>query len=589
MSNGATVDNPGTGATLRGSQIGDINNDVKMVIWDLDDTLWNGTLAEGGIEFVEKHGELVKTLAGRGILSSIASKNDFNSVKEILEKHDLWDYFVFPSISFEPKGQRVSQIIENAALRRQNVLFIDDNIVNLEEVRFFNNEIMVADPQGLLAVILDHPRLAGKPDPELKRLKQYQLLQRRFIDQKSMSLSNEEFLRSSDIKIYFDFDIEKHFDRIVELINRTNQLNYTKKRLESEDDIRHFRSNFDTYHIFTACISCTDRYGDYGVIGFYMLNRHPTQKKLIHFVFSCRTMNMGIEQFVYEHLEKPPIDIISNVAYGIQCHEKIDWITIADTPNRPKTLLTQNKRLLLVGGCETERLSIYCSSNRVELVNRILTDQGLDYEIRYEDLSFFLADRELLRKSEPIRQLHIWSYEDALLLDKTISEAEIIILGMRGLFGGTYFTSKDDILVRLRERNVENYITARKDWFEGNFSALNISTQDRLRQLTSILERVDRDSLPNSSIFLLGVTTKLEFGMELLKSKLYNDFCERFCRNAEKFHFVDVEKIVPKESVVGAHHLSHAGYHLLATHINQVISSSDIIRGRKPPAPALDA
>src|SRR5712671_2178542 len=377
--------NLGEDTSPRNSQIEDITNDVKMVIWDLDDTFWKGTLAEGEIEFIQKHGELVKELASRGIISSIASKNDFNSAKEILERHGLWDYFVFPSISFEPKGKRVSQIIDNAALRPQNILFIDDNILNIEEVRFFNKDIMVADPRSFLPGILNHLRLAGSSDPELRRLMQYQLLQIKFLDQTWTKLSNEDFLRSSRIKIFFDFDANKNFDRIVELINRTNQLNYTKNRLETERDINEFRKTCCMNSISTACISCTDRYGDYGVIGFFMLKKNRGRASLIHFCFSCRTMNMGIEQFVYEYLKKPSIDIVPKVAYGLQSHENVDWIDPSHALDRAQTIFTKNKKLLFVGACEVEQLSVHCSSERVEFVAKEVPYQGLDYSIRYED------------------------------------------------------------------------------------------------------------------------------------------------------------------------------------------------------------
>ena len=66
-------------------QLNEINDNVKMVIWDLDDTFWEGTLAEGTINFIEKNGSLVKGLAERGIISSIVSKNNYNAAKEILE------------------------------------------------------------------------------------------------------------------------------------------------------------------------------------------------------------------------------------------------------------------------------------------------------------------------------------------------------------------------------------------------------------------------------------------------------------------------------------------------------------------------
>src|SRR5262245_43106523 len=99
-----------------GSPIMSIDNEVKMVIWDLDDTFWNGTLAENGVEIVGHHCDLVKALAARGIISSIASKNDFDTAKGILESAGIWEYFVFPSISYDPKGKRVYEIIQSASL-----------------------------------------------------------------------------------------------------------------------------------------------------------------------------------------------------------------------------------------------------------------------------------------------------------------------------------------------------------------------------------------------------------------------------------------------------------------------------------------
>ena len=59
------------------SKTASIQNEVKMVIWDLDETFWNGTLAESGIEFIQSNAAIVRTLAARGIISSIVSKKSF--------------------------------------------------------------------------------------------------------------------------------------------------------------------------------------------------------------------------------------------------------------------------------------------------------------------------------------------------------------------------------------------------------------------------------------------------------------------------------------------------------------------------------
>lgn len=305
-----------------------IENKVKLVIWDLDETFWNGTLAEEGMTPIDGNVEKVLELSKRGIISSICSKNDYERAKAKLVELGAWEYFVFPSISFNPKGQAIAQMIEGAALRPQNVLFIDDNPMNLEEVKHFNPGIMACHPNDVLDGLLDHPNLAGKPDPELTRLKQYQFLQRKVDERSTSALSNEEFLRLSNIRVEIDYDVEANFDRVVELINRTNQLNYTKNRMEDPRSIKRFRKMLRTYGTTAGCVWVSDNYGDYGLAGFFMLRRRVAQTRLVHFVFSCRTMNMGVEQYVYELLDKPPIDIMPPVSYSLDTHAAVDWINV---------------------------------------------------------------------------------------------------------------------------------------------------------------------------------------------------------------------------------------------------------------------
>ena len=178
-------------------------------------------------------------------------------------------------------------MIEGAALRAENVLFIDDNPSNLEEAKFFNPGIMVAHPRDVLDALLDHPNLEGKPDPELTRLKQYQFLQKKVEEQSTTSLSNEEFLRQSNVQVTIDYDIAGNFDRVVELINRTNQLNYTKIRVDRPRKIERFREMLDEmFGMHAGCVRAKDNYGDYGLIGFFLMKRNARGKKLIHFIVS---------------------------------------------------------------------------------------------------------------------------------------------------------------------------------------------------------------------------------------------------------------------------------------------------------------
>ena len=92
---------------------------VKMVVWDLDDTFWTGTLSEGVVALHESRVAIVRSLNRRGIINSICSKNDAEAVRRMLENHGVWEEFVFPSIDWSAKGQRVAWIVENAQLARR--------------------------------------------------------------------------------------------------------------------------------------------------------------------------------------------------------------------------------------------------------------------------------------------------------------------------------------------------------------------------------------------------------------------------------------------------------------------------------------
>jgi FkbH-like protein len=236
---------------------------VRLVIWDLDETFWRGTLTEGGIDYSEDNHKIVIELARRGIMSSICSKNDHAAVRAILEERGLWDYFIFPSIRWDAKGPRISALIEAVQLRPESVLFIDDNPLNLNEALYFVPNLQVTEPAAISGILTD-PRFKGKDDSALSRLGQYKLLEQRKADEVAAGGNNIEFLRSSNIRIYIEHDIETHVDRAIELINRTNQLNFTKRRLA--DDMEAARQEFAKLlhrpFVQAGLVRVIDNYGD---------------------------------------------------------------------------------------------------------------------------------------------------------------------------------------------------------------------------------------------------------------------------------------------------------------------------------------
>src|SRR5579862_7482739 len=190
---------------------------VRLVIWDLDETFWKGTLTEGGIsEYVQAHHDTVIELARRGIMSSICSRNNPDEVLPILREKSILDYFIFPSISWESKGARLAALVEAVQLRPTTVMFVDDNPSNLAEAvdRVPGIQVEGADFIGRM---LNDPRFRGKDDSGLKRLAQYKLLEARKRDERRHSGDNSEFLRACDIRVYIEHDVFSHLDRAVEL------------------------------------------------------------------------------------------------------------------------------------------------------------------------------------------------------------------------------------------------------------------------------------------------------------------------------------------------------------------------------------
>jgi len=540
-----------------------IANKVKLVIWDLDETFWKGTLSEEGIVAIESNIAMVRTLAHRGILNSICSKNDYEQTKAKLTELGIWDFFVFPSISFDPKGKIIAGMIESAALRAENVLFLDDNRLNLEEVKFFNAGIMAAHPDDVLLELLDHKNLAGKPDPDLTRLKQYQFLQKKVEERTASDLSNEEFLRASDIKVAIDYHVEANFDRVLDLINRANQLNYTKRRLETAEDIAAFRDKLGAFGTFAGCVRATDRFGDYGLIGFFSGVRNARKNKLTHFVFSCRTMNMGIEQYIYEMLGRPDVEIAKPVSYGLNSHTAIDWIAQASDGDKSSEA-ESDRKLVLVGGCDLLQLASYCSTDRAEFVNIEVESET----VRYDDPGFILSDRAAIRDCEAIREIPCWTYADASRFDEAVAKADLILVSMWAAMSARYFELPGSVMLGLKRNRADLLAAQRPEWFARNFKRIEFGTEERTAFILSSLDATAARSAPACPIFVIGSYTKGPRSEQEQRRKRFNERCRNHCeQNPARFRFVDVDTVVPPETLVGNQHFSRAGYFAMARHI----------------------
>jgi predicted enzyme involved in methoxymalonyl-ACP biosynthesis len=171
-------------------------------------------LTEGGIEIIPANFALIRTLADRGIVSSICSRNDYGAVERILSEAGIWDYFVLPSVNWEAKGPRLRALIESLQLRPGSAMFIDDNHLNLKAALHEMPDLQVSDP-SIIPRIATLPLFDGKADPDLTRLRQYKLLEQRKADEQAADGDTSAFLRSCNIVVEIEHDITPHLDRAI--------------------------------------------------------------------------------------------------------------------------------------------------------------------------------------------------------------------------------------------------------------------------------------------------------------------------------------------------------------------------------------
>lgn len=383
---------------------------IKLIIWDLDDTFWTGTISEQTVAPRKEVCDLVLMCAKKGIVNSICSKNDEAPCLEKLQEWDMDKYFVFNSINWQPKGQRIKDMLDAMNLRAANALFIDDNPQNLREAKYYSPDIMTALPDEIAALTCEIAAL-DKHDEGMKRLESYKILEKKNKIKSGMS-SNEEFLRQSNIRVDFHTDCAENAERLHELAMRANQLNFTK--------LRPTREEFDAmiaYPEFTCgYVTASDKYGDYGVVGFYAVKDNTA----VHLLFSCRTLGMGLEQYTYEHLGCPKLSVVGEVSVKIgKDAPSPDWINTGsqDGDNEFEGIDKAEFKVLMKGPCDLNQIFSF-------IKNEDMFDCEFTYVSR-EKQSLGVSIEGMNHTEQIVEAYSITEDEKKQLLDLPICDSEM--------------------------------------------------------------------------------------------------------------------------------------------------------------------
>ena len=536
---------------------------IKLVIWDLDDTFWEGTLSEGTIKLDQSKVEIIRELTDRGIMNSICSKNDFENVKQVLKANNIWNHFVFPKINWNAKGEQIKWIIDSMQLRPINVLFIDDNHINLKEAEHYNPNINTKSPD-FIDNILNHPAFKGKDDLIHSRLRQYKILEKKAIE-KTKFQSNIEFLRSNKIQISIKPTTLDEVERVHELIDRSNQLNFTKIRSTKEVLKVNIERN-DSHSIYLS-----DKYGDYGLVGFVcLINNQAT-----HFVFSCRIMNLGVEQYLYKYFNKPQLCIKGEVASDLNLYtnQEIDWI-INKTYKEETKSSTKKRTVLFKGGCDLSQMLHFLKAYKIDVIEETnFVENGVPIHAEHTDI--------LLSKYNP-------KYSWIKILPESAFQTKIFdgkydILVYSTLMDYTQYVYADEDDYKVPYGGYENTISNSQkfdDIFKKRFT--NVFKKSQLISPDRFYDNLKaiRSKIPSHVpiIFLNGVELKSPIPQEknaLERHKLMNKKLSLFVERNENVFLCDLTKIVKSNNELtdNIRHYIPEVYMKISDYIVEIISN----------------
>ncbi|MBK9292971.1 MAG: HAD-IIIC family phosphatase [Oligoflexia bacterium] len=289
---------------------------IKLIITDLDNTLWGGIVGEVGadqvdLNYQEKgygHLRLQKMLLDlnqRGVLLAITSKNNYADAIEVFKKRPEMilkeNHFSAIKINWDSKSKNIASILNELNLSTTGVVFLDDMPFEREEVRQSLPDIIIPelgkDPVIWVDTLLDTGLFfkATSTSGDLSRLNLYDVEKKRQ-SEKTNFKSTEEFLSSLNLVLKVK-NYSENKNRVLELISKTNQFNLTTKRhnlMQLESMLQQGGECF-VYEL-------EDKFGSYGIISVLITMPDGVKNCIIDtWLMSCRVINRNVEHAVLSH------------------------------------------------------------------------------------------------------------------------------------------------------------------------------------------------------------------------------------------------------------------------------------------------
>ncbi|WP_158888032.1 HAD-IIIC family phosphatase [Amycolatopsis anabasis] len=273
---------------------------VKCLVWDLDNTLWQGTLLEDGeVRLSDEIRKVIVELDARGILQAVASKNDHEPTWQRLEELGVAEYFVLARIGWGPKSASVREIADKLNFAHKTIAFIDDQPAERAEVQFHLSEVRCYEAERATE-LLDLPEFTprARTVDSAKRREMYQAGFRREAQRAEFTGPDEEFLRTLELEMRIFRATEVELSRVEELTLRTSQMNATGVHY-SDETLRGLLAD-PAHEVLVTTLE--DRFGTHGAVGVLLVEKLARVWHLKLLATSCRVVSFGAGAVILDWL-----------------------------------------------------------------------------------------------------------------------------------------------------------------------------------------------------------------------------------------------------------------------------------------------
>jgi FkbH-like protein len=290
----------------------------KVLVLDLDNTLWGGVIGDDGVEKIEigretpvaeaytAFQEYCLSLRQRGVLLAVCSKNTESIAKTGFEHPSSvlkLEHFSSFKANWDPKHENILEIARELNLGVDSFVFVDDNPAEREIVRAQVPSVAVpevGDDVTAYIQVLEQGRYfepASLSDEDLARAAQYAGNAQRSAEEKTYA-NYGEYLQSLEMEAEIDAFRPVYMERIAQLTNKTNQFNVTTRRYTLAE-IEAAAKNPDNITLYGRL---RDKFGDNGLISVVLGHREGKHLHVDLWLMSCRVLKRDMEQAMLDEL-----------------------------------------------------------------------------------------------------------------------------------------------------------------------------------------------------------------------------------------------------------------------------------------------